>query len=65
MRFERLGCFTYSHEENTHAYQFRADGVPEDYKTRARKCDYGTSVTNLLGAQSRKNREYLSMYYRS
>ena len=20
MRFERLGCFTYSHEENTHAY---------------------------------------------
>jgi ribosomal protein S12 methylthiotransferase len=31
MRFERLGCFTYSHEENTHAYQFE-DDVPEDVK---------------------------------
>ncbi len=28
MRFERLGCFTYSHEENTHAHQFE-DNVPE------------------------------------
>ena len=27
MRFERLGCFTYSHEENTHAYQLE-DTVP-------------------------------------
>jgi ribosomal protein S12 methylthiotransferase len=31
MRFERLGCFTYSHEENTHAYQLE-DDVPEDVK---------------------------------
>lgn len=31
MRFERLGCFTYSHEENTHAYQLE-DNVPEDVK---------------------------------
>ena len=30
-RFERLGCFTYSHEENTHAYQFE-DDVPEEVK---------------------------------
>jgi len=30
-RFERLGCFTYSHEENTHAYQLE-DDVPEDIK---------------------------------
>ena len=28
MRFERLGCFTYSHEENTHAHQLE-DNVPE------------------------------------
>lgn len=31
MRFERLGCFTYSHEENTHAYKLE-DDVPEDVK---------------------------------
>ena len=31
MRFERLGCFTYSHEENTHAHQFK-DDVPEEVK---------------------------------
>lgn len=31
MRFERLGCFTYSHEENTHAYSL-ADDVPEEVK---------------------------------
>ena len=29
--FERLGCFTYSHEENTHAYNLE-DDVPEDVK---------------------------------
>jgi ribosomal protein S12 methylthiotransferase len=31
MRFERLGCFTYSHEENTHAYSLE-DDVPEHVK---------------------------------
>ncbi|MFC4817163.1 MULTISPECIES: 30S ribosomal protein S12 methylthiotransferase RimO [unclassified Flavobacterium] len=31
MRFERLGCFAYSHEENTHAYSLE-DDVPEDVK---------------------------------
>jgi ribosomal protein S12 methylthiotransferase len=31
MRFERLGCFTYSHEENTHAFQLE-DDVPEEIK---------------------------------
>lgn len=30
-RFDRLGVFTYSHEENTHAYNFE-DDVPEDVK---------------------------------
>jgi len=32
MRFDRLGCFTYSHEENTHAYNLE-DDVPEEVKT--------------------------------
>ncbi len=33
MRFERLGCFTYSHEENTHAFGLQ-DDVPEPVKQR-------------------------------
>lgn len=33
MRFERLGCFTYSHEENTHAYNL-VDDVPEAVKQK-------------------------------
>ncbi|MBM56296.1 MAG: 30S ribosomal protein S12 methylthiotransferase RimO [Euryarchaeota archaeon] len=33
MKFERLGCFTYSHEENTHAYTMK-DDVPEEVKKR-------------------------------
>jgi ribosomal protein S12 methylthiotransferase len=36
MRFERLGIFTYSHEENTHAYNFE-DDVPE--KTKKDRAD--------------------------
>jgi ribosomal protein S12 methylthiotransferase len=31
MQFDRLGCFTYSHEENTHAYAL-ADDVPAEVK---------------------------------
>ncbi|MGL4583419.1 MAG: 30S ribosomal protein S12 methylthiotransferase RimO [Flavobacterium sp.] len=31
MKFERLGCFAYSHEENTHAYSLE-DNVPEEVK---------------------------------
>lgn len=31
MRFERLGCFTYSHEENTTAYELE-DDVPAEVK---------------------------------
>ncbi|RLJ64407.1 SSU ribosomal protein S12P methylthiotransferase [Lacinutrix venerupis] len=31
MRFERLGCFTYSHEENTHAFNLE-DDVPQEIK---------------------------------
>ena len=30
-RFDRLGCFTYSHEEKTHAYSLR-DDIPEEVK---------------------------------
>ena len=33
MRFERLGCFKYSHEEDTHAYLLK-DDVPEGLKQK-------------------------------
>jgi ribosomal protein S12 methylthiotransferase len=33
-KFERLGCFTYSHEENTHAYSLEDDVSDQDKKLR-------------------------------
>lgn len=33
MRFERLGCFAYSHEENTHAFLLE-DDVPDEVKQK-------------------------------
>ena len=33
MRFDRVGCFTYSHEENTHAYSMQ-DDVSEEVKKK-------------------------------
>ncbi len=33
MKFERMGCFTYSHEENTHAYLLE-DNVPQEVKEK-------------------------------
>ena len=35
MKFERLGIFTYSHEENTHAHKFDDDVPPKIKKERA------------------------------
>ena len=35
MKFDRLGIFTYSHEENTHAYKFDDDVPPKIKKERA------------------------------
>ena len=35
IEFERLGVFTYSHEENTHAYNFE-DDVPQELKEERR-----------------------------
>jgi ribosomal protein S12 methylthiotransferase len=42
-KFDRLGCFTYSHEENTHAYNL-IDDVPEDIKQ--------TRVNEIMEIQS-------------
>ena len=35
MRFERLGVFTYSHEEGTHGYKLEDDVSPEEKNARA------------------------------
>jgi ribosomal protein S12 methylthiotransferase len=35
MKFDRLGIFTYSHEENTHAYNFEDNVPPKLKKERA------------------------------
>jgi ribosomal protein S12 methylthiotransferase len=43
MKFDRMGCFAYSHEENTHAYLLE-DNVPDEVK-QAR-------VTELMDLQS-------------
>jgi len=34
-RFDRLGIFTYSHEENTHAYNFTDDVLDKEKRRRA------------------------------
>lgn len=34
MRFDRMGCFAYSHEEGTYSYKHYEDDVPEEVKQR-------------------------------
>lgn len=46
-KFDRLGCFTYSHEENTHAYQLE-DDVPAEVKE--------ARVEEIMGVQ-----QYISL----
>lgn len=59
MRFERLGCFTYSHEENTHAYGLE-DDVPE-----AVKQERATRIMDLqAGISWELNQEKLGQTFR-
>lgn len=52
-RFDRLGVFTYSHEENTHAYSM-ADDVPEEVKkSRASRIMEAQSEISLAHNQGR------------
>jgi ribosomal protein S12 methylthiotransferase len=58
-RFERLGCFTYSHEENTHAYQLE-DDVPEEIKEQR-----AAEVMEIQGQISWElNQRYVGGVYR-
>ena len=47
-RFERLGCFKYSHEENTHAYNL-VDNVSEEVKQKR--------INEIMKIQSRISRD--------
>src|SRR5690554_699908 len=61
MRFERLGCFTYSHEENTHAYNLE-DDVPEEVKMeRANEIMEIQSQISWELNQQKIGKEYLVM----
>ncbi|MDY3547619.1 30S ribosomal protein S12 methylthiotransferase RimO [Riemerella anatipestifer] len=58
-RFDRLGCFTYSHEENTTAYQLE-DDVPQEVKE--------SRVEEIMALQSQisweKNQEKVGQVFR-
>lgn len=58
-RFERLGIFTYSHEENTHAYTLE-DDVPEEEKRR--RADEIMEIQQEISWQ--KNQEHIGKTYR-
>jgi ribosomal protein S12 methylthiotransferase len=50
-RFERLGVFTYSHEENTHAHSLK-DDVPQ--KTKQKRADAVMKVQMKISAELNK-----------
>ncbi|NVK04115.1 MAG: 30S ribosomal protein S12 methylthiotransferase RimO [Flavobacteriia bacterium] len=58
-RFERLGIFTYSHEENTHAYSLE-DDVPEEEKRR--RADKIMEIQQEISWQ--KNQELVGKTFR-
>lgn len=52
MQFDRLGVFTYSHEEDTHAHQFDDDVSEEDKQARAAEVmDVQQSISLSLNQQ--------------
>lgn len=59
MKFERLGCFTYSHEEQTHAYSLE-DNVPEEVKL-----ERANAIMELQsGISWELNQQYIGKSYR-
>ena len=58
-QFDRLGCFTYSHEENTHAFNLKDDVPSEIKKARAEE------IMNIQADISfRKNQSMVGKVYR-
>lgn len=58
-KFDRLGCFTYSHEEKTHAYSL-VDNVPEEVKQQ--RADAIMEIQQ--GISFDKNQEKISNTYK-
>lgn len=58
-RFDRLGCFTYSHEEKTHAHNL-IDDVPEDIKQERVE----TIMELQQGISYEKNQEKIGITYK-
>jgi len=58
-RFDRLGCFTYSHEEKTHAYAL-VDDVPDE--TKQERAD--TIMELQQGISFEKNQEKIGNTYK-
>ena len=64
MKFDRLGIFTYSHEENTHAHNFE-DDVPEEVKKeRAEEIMDIQSTISYEHNQSKVGREFKVLFDR-
>ena len=58
-RFDRLGCFTYSHEEKTHAHSL-ADDVPEEVKQ-----DRADAIMEIQqGISYEKNQQKIGQTYK-
>ena len=59
MKFERLGCFTYSHEEQTHAFSLE-DDVPEEVKL-----ERANAIMELqAGISWESNQQHIGKTYR-
>lgn len=52
MRFDRMGCFAYSHEDGTYSYKHYTDDIPEDVKQRR--------VDELMAVQQEISRQLLA-----
>ena len=52
MRFDRMGCFAYSHEDGTYSYKHYTDDIPEEVKQRR--------VEELMAVQQEISRQLLA-----
>jgi len=58
-RFERLGAFTYSHEESTHAFKHYQDDIPEEIKQQ--RMDEVMAVQQEISAEINRQKVGTSM----
>ena len=63
MKFDRMGCFAYSHEENTHAYLLE-DDVPDTVKQERANEIMELQSQISWDLNQEKSRSSIQMYYR-